>query len=304
MCADLHSFVKERAESSISSYPGSTRNSVPGMSGADDDLTSPRRRLSDSELSTHSTPAGTTPTRAVLEAPASKPRLVGLRQPFFATSPPLEAENSQFEAMQHVKAQAASSGAKVRVLVAEDNKVNQEVVLRMLKLEDIYDVTVAKDGQEAYDIVKESMEQKKFFNLIFMDVQMPNLDGLQSTRLIRGMGFSAPIVALTAFAEESNVKECMDSGMNFFLPKPIRRPALKQVLKRYCATIPESEEPESPPGDKKEKEPQLESAATDLSEEGVVSGSDATRESELASTTAQTTPFDDLRKDDVSPLSH
>ena len=77
--------------------------------------------------------------------------------------------------------------------------------------------------------------------------QMPNLDGLQSTRLIRGMGYSAPIVALTAFAEESNVKECLDSGMDFFLPKPIRRPALKQVLKRYCATIPEVvEEPETP----------------------------------------------------------
>ena len=71
---------------------------------------------------------------------------------------------------------------------------------------------------------------------------MPNLDGLQSTRLIREMGYSAPIVALTAFAEESNVKECMDSGMDFFLPKPIRRPALKQVLKRYCATIPEAAE--------------------------------------------------------------
>lgn len=74
---------------------------------------------------------------------------------------------------------------------------------------------------------------------------MPNLDGLQSTRAIRKMGFSAPIVALTAFAEESNVKECYDSGMDFFLPKPIRRPQLKQVLKKYCATIPEADEGES-----------------------------------------------------------
>ena len=80
---------------------------------------------------------------------------------------------------------------------------------------------------------------------------MPNLDGLQSTRLIREMGYSAPIVALTAFSEESNVKECMESGMDFFLPKPIRRPALKQVLKRYCATIPEApEDGESPPSTK------------------------------------------------------
>lgn len=110
------------------------------------------------------------------------------------------------------------------------------------------DVTVAKDGQEAFELVKESMQTRKLFNLIFMDVQMPNLDGLQSTRLIREMGFSAPIVALTAFAEESNVKECMDSGMDFFLPKPIRRPALKQVLKRYCATIPEAAEEHDPSG--------------------------------------------------------
>lgn len=120
-------------------------------------------------------------------------------------------------------------------------------------------MTVAKDGQEALDLVKESMEQRKYFNLIFMDVQvrvfiwtiwlrhtymlqMPNLDGIQSTKLIRQMGYSAPIVALTAFAEESNVKECMDSGMDFFLPKPIRRPALKQVLNKYCPTIPEATE--------------------------------------------------------------
>jgi osomolarity two-component system sensor histidine kinase SLN1 len=73
-----------------------------------------------------------------------------------------------------------------------------------------------------------------------MDIQMPNLDGIQSTKLIREMGFSAPIVALTAFAEESNMRECMESGMDFFLPKPIRRPALKQVLKRFT-TIPEED---------------------------------------------------------------
>ena len=237
-----------------------------------------------------------------MESPVSKPRLVGLSTPFFATSPPLETEKAQFEAMERVKAQAASSNAKVRVLVAEDNKVNQEVVLRMLKLEDIYDVTVAKDGQEAYDMVKESMEQKKFFNLIFMDVQMPNLDGLQSTRLIRSMGFSAPIVALTAFAEESNVQECMESGMDYFLPKPIRRPALKQVLKRYCATIPETEEPESPPVDKG-KAPQVDGNITAESSEGTTEGSEETKDSEHAIWTAQTTPFD-LRKEDVSPLSH
>ena len=119
----------------------------------------------------------------------------------------------------------------------------------MLKLEDIYDVTVAKDGQEALDMVKETMTpstpespHEKPFNLIFMDVQMPNVDGLQSTRLIREIGYSAPIVALTAFAEESNIKDCMESGMNHFLSKPIRRPQLKKVLKQYCTPIAEEGE--------------------------------------------------------------
>ena len=210
----------------------------------------------------------------------SQPRLVGLSQPFFAASQPLESPGSQPAAMEKIAADATRSGGKIRVLVAEDNKVNQEVVLRMLKLEDIYDVTVAKDGQEALDFVKASMnptassdsgEEHKPYNLIFMDVQMPNVDGLQSTRLIREIGYQvssdhltcssycepqadlyspleqAPIVALTAFAEESNIKDCLDSGMNYFLSKPIRRPQLKKVLKEYCAPIPEENEEVTPP---------------------------------------------------------
>ena len=140
------------------------------------------------------------------------------------------------------RARANKSGqGKLRVLVADDNSTNIEVVSRLLKLEDIYDVTIAKDGQEAFDLVKANMENNQRFDVIFMDIQMPNLDGLQSTRLIRKMGYSAPIVALTAFSEESNVKECMESGMDEFLSKPIRRPALKQVLKKF-ATIPEEPE--------------------------------------------------------------
>ncbi|KAK7561469.1 hypothetical protein IWX47DRAFT_841337 [Phyllosticta citricarpa] len=191
----------------------------------------------------------------------SKPRLVGLRQPFFAAPSPKGSPTDQ-EAARHLVAQAGDKDRKIKVLVAEDNKVkhlsvsslvtannaletNQEVVLRMLKLEDIYDVAIAKDGQEALDKVKESMDSHNPYDLVFMDVQMPNLDGLQSTRLIREAGYSAPIVALTAYAEESNVKDCFDSGMDYFLSKPIRRPALKHVLNTYCQPIPEEAEPSS-----------------------------------------------------------
>ncbi|KAG0122698.1 hypothetical protein HOY82DRAFT_575245, partial [Tuber indicum] len=141
-----------------------------------------------------------------------KPRLVGLSQPFFAPSiPPNQASNLE-------PSERAMDGAicerggdedtgRVRVLVAEDNKVNQEVVLKMLRLEEIYDVTIAKDGQEAVDRIKEALDVGKIFQLVLMDIQMPNLDGIESTKIIRHLGYDAPIVALSAFAEEGNVKD-------------------------------------------------------------------------------------------------
>jgi osomolarity two-component system, sensor histidine kinase SLN1 len=171
-----------------------------------------------------------------------QPRLVGLSAPFFAAGPKQNAQTAKEDQMKAIdRAMAAKTGGKLRVLVADDNSTNIEVVSKMLKLEDVYDVTIAKDGQEAYDLVKANMEKNLRFDVIFMDIQMPNLDGLQSTRLIRKMGYSAPIVALTAFSEDSNVKECMESGMDEFLAKPIRRKNLKDVLKRF-ATIPEEPE--------------------------------------------------------------
>ncbi|KAF7953203.1 hypothetical protein EAE96_006418 [Botrytis aclada] len=235
-------FVKERAPSTSSSDVIGSR---------------PASMVSQSELERH-TPQGSIDATAAVGSPGkstggagysmdTQPRLVGLRQPFFTSSPtpPPNDDNAKSQLAAIDRAAKEKVGdKKIRVLVAEDNLVNQEVVLRMLKLEDVYDVVVAKDGQEAYDKVKQSMEEGTFFNLIFMDIQMPNLDGLQSTRLIREMGYSAPIVALTAFAEESNVKECYESGMDHFLSKPIRRPALKQVLKKF-ATIPEEIEDSS-----------------------------------------------------------
>ncbi|KAF2127900.1 hypothetical protein P153DRAFT_318963 [Dothidotthia symphoricarpi CBS 119687] len=246
-------YLKNRADSTASSSNVTIASPRHSLS-----MDEPRSRQSEEARSTHSVhsvhnePVAATTTAAaggpVAFESDSKPRLVGLSQPFFASTAPMDSPGSQAAAMKRVETDAKQRGGKIKVLVAEDNKTNQEVVLRMLKLEDVYDVTVAKDGQEALDRVKESMERHQPFNLIFMDVQMPNLDGLESTRLIRQSGFSSPIVALTAYAEESNVKQCLESGMDFFLSKPIRRPALKHVLKTYCPTILEEEsDPPTPP---------------------------------------------------------
>ncbi|KAH0284712.1 hypothetical protein M436DRAFT_58265 [Aureobasidium namibiae CBS 147.97] len=253
--------IVTRSDSTASSVVGNSNDVGSGLEGS----RSPQRvsqLITDDALSHRSghshTSVGQSPTVVQAQPPNTQdysrdaqPRLVGLSQPYFSSNQAMESPGSQAAAMEKITKDAEETG-KIRVLVAEDNKVNQEVVLRMLKLEDIYDVTVAKDGQEALDFVKESMTTpgRHPYNLIFMDVQMPNLDGLQSTRLIREMGYDAPIVALTAFAEESNVKDCLDSGMNYFLSKPIRRPALKKVLKEYCPPIIEVDEDVSPSTEK------------------------------------------------------
>jgi osomolarity two-component system sensor histidine kinase SLN1 len=124
-------------------------------------------------------------------------RLVGLSQPFFTSASPSSPEEKEKELgmVQSVLKKAAVAAIdkepakKLRVLVAEDNLVNQEIVIRMLKLERIYDVevVVAEDGKEAYDIVKESMDKGQYFNLIFMDIQVcfPRCESMIGTNVSR-----------------------------------------------------------------------------------------------------------------------
>lgn len=130
-------FTKERADSTTSSNLNlnSRRNSI-NVGSIKDESRTPVGNRSSSDLSIHSTD-DSGPGLNAFDTPA-KPRLVGLSQPFFAASSPLELPEKQLAAMEQAAVQAYRSGDKVRVLVAEDNKVNQEVVLRMLKLEDIY----------------------------------------------------------------------------------------------------------------------------------------------------------------------
>ncbi|KAF7177277.1 hypothetical protein CNMCM7691_005167 [Aspergillus felis] len=228
-------FVKEAAPSTRSSSAAGSR--TPSVFSLDDPSGLARSPSNNGSVRSD-------PLTSNFEKQDLQPRLVGLSQPFFTPTPSSPAPSTpRASPADGPKPEVKdSTSGKVRVLVAEDNVVNQEVVLRMLRLEEVYDVTVVKDGQEAYDTVKANMEEGKVFDLIFMDIQMPNLDGLQSTRLIRGMGYSAPIVALSAFSEESNIKDCMDSGMDMFISKPIRRPALKQVLNKFATIL---EEPEN-----------------------------------------------------------
>ncbi|KAK6460321.1 histidine kinase osmosensor osmolarity two-component system protein SLN1, partial [Scheffersomyces coipomensis] len=126
----------------------------------------------------------------------------------------------------------------LKILVAEDNLVNQEVIKRMLKLEGFDNVTLACNGAEAVELVKESLDRNEPFDLVFMDVQMPKVDGLLATKMIRNnLQYEKPIIALTAFADESNVKECLSSGMSGFLSKPIRRTNLRKIIIEFSPIL-------------------------------------------------------------------
>tara|TARA_R110002153_G_scaffold32537_8_gene98489 strand:+ start:1248 stop:2963 length:1716 start_codon:yes stop_codon:yes gene_type:complete len=125
--------------------------------------------------------------------------------------------------------------SKLRVLLVEDNFINQEVmiaILNDLKIE----VEVANDGLEALSLLRHS--QPTTFDLILMDCQMPNMDGYEATLHIRagdaGDLFSKiPIIALTANTMNSEREKCLEAGMNEYLTKPINTHALKSLLTKY-----------------------------------------------------------------------
>lgn len=123
----------------------------------------------------------------------------------------------------------------MRVLLVEDNLINQEVMLAILKELDI-SVDLANDGLEALAILSQC--QSTTFDLILMDCQMPNMDGYEATRRIRagdaGNIFRlTPIIALTANAMDSEREKCLDAGMNEYLTKPINTDVLNAILVKY-----------------------------------------------------------------------
>jgi CheY-like chemotaxis protein/anti-sigma regulatory factor (Ser/Thr protein kinase) len=117
-----------------------------------------------------------------------------------------------------------------RVLVAEDNPVNQLVAMRQLQRIGC-EVTLVKDGREAVDRV-----MSEPFDLVLMDLQMPVLDGLSAARMIREaeVGLRTPIVALTANAYEEHRRESFEAGMDGHISKPFKLEDLERVLAEFA----------------------------------------------------------------------
>ncbi|MBW2265845.1 MAG: response regulator [Deltaproteobacteria bacterium] len=117
-----------------------------------------------------------------------------------------------------------------RILLAEDNPVNQKLA-KMVLTKAGYQVEVANNGQEVVDKYTKAPEA---FDLIFMDVQMPQLDGMKATRVIREKGFDTiPIVAMTAHAMKGDREKCLEAGMDDYIPKPVKRELVFEMLDKW-----------------------------------------------------------------------
>ena len=130
---------------------------------------------------------------------------------------------------------APASGAAVRVLVAEDNVVNQLVIEKMLNKRGV-EVDIANDGIEALAKLAAGS-----YAAVFMDCQMPNLDGYTTTGRIRereGAGERLPVIAMTAHAMKGDRERCLEAGMDDYLAKPLRPEELDDVLARWLGYAP------------------------------------------------------------------
>jgi len=125
---------------------------------------------------------------------------------------------------------AAPSLFSGKVLVAEDVETNQ-VLMRLMLSKLGLEVTLAEDGRQA---LQQVLSQS--FDLVFMDMQMPNMDGYEATRAIRAQGNQTPIIALTANARKGDDRECIAAGCDAYLAKPIDRRRLPRILVQYLRT--------------------------------------------------------------------
>jgi CheY-like chemotaxis protein len=115
-----------------------------------------------------------------------------------------------------------------RILVAEDNVINRQLILHILGNLG-YEPACAENGREAVEVVG-----RAGYDLILMDVQMPEMDGLEATKIIRRQGHRQPvIIALTANAMQGDREECLTAGMDDYICKPVRLDELMQLLEKW-----------------------------------------------------------------------
>ncbi|RZA25519.1 MAG: response regulator [Proteobacteria bacterium] len=146
------------------------------------------------------------------------------------------ANNGKISEVMATQITGAVDQRHITILVADDNAINRLVAVKMVEKLG-YSVQTASDGTKVMAALERS-----HFDLILMDCQMPNLDGFETTRLIRKLSTSSqntiPIIAFTANAMSDDAKVCLDAGMNDYLSKPIKRDVLEAKLKIWLKVDP------------------------------------------------------------------
>jgi len=126
--------------------------------------------------------------------------------------------------------QEMASQMPLRILLAEDNVINQKVALKVLERFG-YRADTAGNGREAIDALR-----RQHYDVVFMDVQMPEMDGLEATRFICAEwsnGLRPRIIAMTANATQGDREECLEAGMDDYISKPVRVEELRLILEKY-----------------------------------------------------------------------
>ncbi|MFZ3148068.1 MAG: response regulator [Methanothrix sp.] len=122
--------------------------------------------------------------------------------------------------------------SSLRILLAEDNISSQKVALQMLKRLE-YRADVVANGIEALQAL-----ERQPYDLVLMDLRMPEMDGLQATRIIRQRkpDNGPKIVAVTAYAMQGDKEKCIEAGMDDYISKPIKMNELVEILRKYHTT--------------------------------------------------------------------
>jgi len=138
-----------------------------------------------------------------------------------------------------------ASHRRLHILLAEDNAVNQRLAVRLLEKRG-HTVMAVGNGQEALDALLH-----QHFDLVLMDVQMPEMDGFEATAAIREheqySGSRMPIIAMTAHAMQGDRERCLAAGMDDYVVKPMKPADLYAAIERLWQDIPDLDEPASEP---------------------------------------------------------
>ena len=162
---------------------------------------------------------------------------------FTLSLPLVERDEAAAAPLQVAADPAADRGRFVRlnILVAEDNPVNQELTKAMVEKAG-HDCTLVHDGQQALDTVVQASRDGAPFDMVLMDMQMPEMDGLKASQEIRNAGIDGgtlPILAVTANAYSEDVQRCVDAGMQAHLAKPVHLDALRAAISQWSPMVEE-----------------------------------------------------------------